>query len=84
MGRNKGIGGTDIEAGGAAAAVFFDFRRVGLKGNVSVNLTQEKPGTGAFVDQHRILCDPAQAGPLGNRPFQDRGAVDKGAVLSCP
>ena len=79
IGRDKRIGRADIETGAAATAVvccgFID-----RQGQIGEKLTEEKPGAGLLVNQHRVLADPAQPGFLCQCPFQNRCAVDKRAI----
>ena len=76
------VGGTNVQAGGAGAAVFAGLGSVRRQRQVGVYLAQEKPGAGVRVDQHGIFCDPAHTRALGNRPLQHRRTVDKGAILA--
>ncbi len=80
VGCKDGPGRADVDAGGAAAAVIFAFAGRDRQGQVGVELSEKKPGTGFLVDQVGVLADPAETGIACQRFFQHRRAVDKGAV----
>ena len=47
---------------------------------VDKQLAKKEPATGFAIEHQGVLADPAKASLFGNRLFQYRGAVDKGAV----
>ncbi len=54
---------------------------VDRKRQVGEDFAEKEPGAGIAVDQVRVFADPAEPGVAGERFFQDRCAVDEGAVL---
>ena len=77
--RDDGLRGAHVDAGAATAAV----RRDGIaggEGQVDVNLTQKKHGTGFTVEQQRVLAAPALPAARGQFGFEHRGRIGEDAV----
>ena len=83
VGADDGAGGAGIDAPAAAAAVRGS-RRVDRQRQVGVQLAEEKIRTGALVEQHGVLADPAQPGVARQRLFQHRRGIDVGAIAEIP
>ena len=47
------------------------------QGKVGVDLAKKEPGAGAFIEQQRVLADPAETGLLRQCLLEYRGAVGK-------
>ncbi len=75
-GAADGVGGAGLDAAGAAPAA------IGLEGFVrrqlqgGEQLAQQQPGAQLRVDEDRVLAEPADPGPPGVLPLQDRAVVD--------
>ena len=76
VGRREGLGGADVEAGPAGAAMVA-LRRVGRKIEVAEDGTEEQPRPEAPRHQVGVLALPAEPGALGQRLFHHRRGVDE-------
>ncbi len=58
--------------------------RVNGQGKISIELSEEKPGTGLRIAQVGVLSDPAESGSLSERFFHYRRAICKSPVGEGP
>src|SRR6266542_5739602 len=75
IGRHEGLGGAGVETGATATAAI-DQGVVEIERGRGQEGADEEPGAELGVEQHRVLADPAQAGPGRQVPFEDRPRVD--------
>ena len=76
----EGAGRTGVEAAPTGAAVVLGERRGRFQRQIGEQDAQKEIRTPARVDEHGVLAEPAQAGPDGEFPFQERSRVDVGAA----
>src|SRR6185437_7581418 len=63
-------GRTSIQACPASAAMICRMRRIVFKLDVSQQRGEEEPASCVFVEQERVLADPAEPGQLSEFPLQ--------------
>ena len=76
---HEGAGRTGVEAGRAGAAVVHLDWRVGREFEVGQQRRQKKETARAWVDQHRVLAEPAEAGEPGKVSLRQRRRIDHAA-----
>ena len=81
IGRDERVGRTGVQARGAGAAVVGREGRVGLEREIEQQGAEEEIAAQLLVDQHRVLAEPAQAGPAGEVALQQRGRVHDASAL---
>ena len=70
----------DIDTGLAGPAMVFREGLVNGQGQIGIEFTQEKPGTGLGVNQVGVFSQPAKPGVACQCLFKHRGTIDKCAV----